>query len=120
MPLAPPPPKTTPTDLPHNLRASLAKSLACSALLGRAVVLERRYFCSPLWTLDFKILSAATAAGSCGVAAGLDSGILLVICVHMSKRGNVQKLKIFLTHGQLDMDMCMYPCSILHGPLSTS
>jgi len=42
-PLAPPPPRTNPIDLPHNLLAKRAKSFICGALCCRAVGVPR-YF----------------------------------------------------------------------------
>lgn len=78
MPRAPPPPRTIPTDFPQSLLASRAKSLAYSALRGCEVVLDWRYFCKPLSTLDFRIFNAVTAAGSCATGPGVVGEIRLL------------------------------------------
>ena len=68
-PLAPPPPKTNPIDLPHNLLAKRAKSFICGALCCRAVGVPR-YFWISFCTLSFRFFNAATATGSCNDCVG--------------------------------------------------
>lgn len=68
-PLAPPPPRTNPIDLSHNLLANREKSFMCGALCCRAVGVPR-YLLISCCTLSLKFFSAATAAGPCNGGVG--------------------------------------------------
>ena len=72
-PLAPPPPRTNPMDLPHNLLAKREKSFVCGALCWRAVGAPR-YFLISCCTLSFRFFSAVTATGSCNDCVGRGGG----------------------------------------------
>ena len=77
IPRAPPPPRTTPIDMPHIRLANRAKSLECAGRCGRGSPDPPRYFLSSLCTRSFKFLNAAIAAGSCWgiVVRGIDPTI---------------------------------------------
>lgn len=74
MPRAPPPPKTTPIDLPQIRLAKREKSFVWGWRCGRGSLGPPRYFCIPLCTLSLKFFSALTAPGSSGEGKGLGTG----------------------------------------------
>ena len=64
IPLAPPPPSTTPMDFPQIRLASRAKSFVWGGRCGRAAAPTPRYFRISLSSICLKFLKAATAPGS--------------------------------------------------------
>ena len=70
IPLAPPPPSTTPICLPVSRRAIRAKSFMCAGRRGRRGR-SPRYFLIRVSTFSRRCLKAATAAGSCTVGVPL-------------------------------------------------
>jgi hypothetical protein len=110
MPRAPPPPSTSPTDLPHILLARREKSFIWGNRCDRTSVLLPRYFWIPLWTLSLRFFSAATASGSLWTGAGFGRGTTKP---YSSNEFRIINAINDWTNGQLDMDMLMNPWAIL-------
>lgn len=74
IPRAPPPPNTTPIDLPQSLRASRAKSLECGGRCGAGPSIKARYLSRRVRTSLLSFLRASKAAGSGGPKAEASFG----------------------------------------------